>query len=225
MGFSVYIHKNKVNGKKYIGITSMNPEQRWLNGKAYKKNKKFWDDIEKYGWDGFDHIIFAEDLTDKEAILLEQQLIEEYHTVAHGYNNSYGGTYAFKNGLCHELNQVKNGSLRRGGIFEEYLILLDPDKTSIPEEKFKSMLNWCCFFAFRKIDNCDDFGDWWRGRHYEDEMWLAYFWGVFEDVILIFLRNHGLTDDFFDEIANYSVSKKVRQMISGMEDLLSGAER
>ena len=40
--YTVYIHKNKVNEKIYVGITKQKPEQRWrLNGSGYKTQEKF----------------------------------------------------------------------------------------------------------------------------------------------------------------------------------------
>ena len=53
--YCVYVHTNKANGKKYIGITCRNPEVRWRNGAGYKRHPKFYAAIQKYGWDGFTH--------------------------------------------------------------------------------------------------------------------------------------------------------------------------
>jgi hypothetical protein len=37
----VYVHTNKFNGKKYVGITSTKPEDRWRNGRGYARNQHF----------------------------------------------------------------------------------------------------------------------------------------------------------------------------------------
>lgn len=34
--YTIYMHKNKINGKIYIGQTCQKPERRWDNGKHYK---------------------------------------------------------------------------------------------------------------------------------------------------------------------------------------------
>ena len=36
--FTVYCHINKINGKKYVGITKQNPEIRWHSGNGYNNN-------------------------------------------------------------------------------------------------------------------------------------------------------------------------------------------
>lgn len=58
MGWSVYKHTNLINQKVYIGITSRKPSSRWgLQGKGYKDQPKFFNAIEKYGWENFKHEI------------------------------------------------------------------------------------------------------------------------------------------------------------------------
>lgn len=91
--YCVYCHTNKLNGKKYIGITSQNPEQRWRNGYGYKNNKYFFSAIEKYGWHNFQHEILYTNLEKNEAEALEIKLIREYNTNDHlkGYNIESGG--------------------------------------------------------------------------------------------------------------------------------------
>lgn len=93
MWFTVYIHKNKTNGKVYVGITSRKPEIRWKNGKGYVQNKHFSSAIEKYGWDGFTHEIVCEGLQKEEAWRIERKLIEDNksNNPLFGYNNSVGG--------------------------------------------------------------------------------------------------------------------------------------
>lgn len=89
----VYIHRNKINNKAYIGITQQKPERRWQNGYGYKNNQYFSKAINKYGWNNFEHIIFADNLTSNEAEHMEVLLIALYNTtnVDYGYNLSSGG--------------------------------------------------------------------------------------------------------------------------------------
>lgn len=92
--YTVYIHKNKINGKQYIGLTSQhNPTARWRNGKGYQQQPKFYNAILKYGWDNFEHIIVKTNLTREEASNLEKNLIIQYDTQndKKGYNNRDGG--------------------------------------------------------------------------------------------------------------------------------------
>ena len=66
----LYLHITPC-GKKYFGVASTTANQRWSNGKGYKRNKYFTRAINKYGWDNIDHIILAEGLTSFESDLLE----------------------------------------------------------------------------------------------------------------------------------------------------------
>lgn len=45
----VYCHINKINGKRYFGITYQKPKDRWKNGTHYEHNKHFSNSIKKYG--------------------------------------------------------------------------------------------------------------------------------------------------------------------------------
>lgn len=91
--WTVYVHTNKINGKKYIGITSRKPEVRWeKDGKGYREGK-FRYAIQKYGWDNFDHEIIATGLTNDEANKMEIELIDKFNTRDdnYGYNIVIGG--------------------------------------------------------------------------------------------------------------------------------------
>ena len=92
--YIVYQHKNKINGKVYIGITSQKPEQRWgSQGCNYKSSPHFYSAIQKYGWDNFEHNILFTGLTKEQACLKEQELIKEYNLINRkfGYNSTSGG--------------------------------------------------------------------------------------------------------------------------------------
>ncbi len=89
----VYVHTNKTNGKRYIGITSQKPEQRWMNGHGYDEHLHMGRAIRKYGWDGFDHDILFTGLCAEEAYKIEKELIAKYKTrdERYGYNMTDGG--------------------------------------------------------------------------------------------------------------------------------------
>ena len=92
--WKVYIHKNKINKKVYIGITSKEDvNYRWKNGRGYRHNSHFINSINKYGWDNFEHIVLFENLIEKEAKLLEQIYIALYNATNpdKGYNMTKGG--------------------------------------------------------------------------------------------------------------------------------------
>lgn len=94
--YTIYAHVNKINGKIYIGQTSVAPTDRWKNGNAYKKSRYFWNAIQKYGWDNFRHEILLEGLTKKEADYYEDYFINKLDTTNRnkGYNLKTGGTHA-----------------------------------------------------------------------------------------------------------------------------------
>lgn len=91
--YTVYMHTNTANGKRYIGITCQRPLQRWKNGKGYKINICFTNAINKYGWENFKHDILYTNLTKAQAEAKEIELIAKYksNNRKYGYNIENGG--------------------------------------------------------------------------------------------------------------------------------------
>lgn len=92
--YTVYAHINKINNKIYIGITKQRPNLRWgKNGNKYKTSRYFWNAINKYGWNNFEHEIIANNLTNDEAKTFEITLISKLNTTNRnmGYNMTKGG--------------------------------------------------------------------------------------------------------------------------------------
>ena len=90
--YKVYKH-TVPNGKIYIGITSLEVNNRWRNGKGYKNSLLFYRAINKYGWENIKHEILYKDLTKEEAEQKEIILIKEYKSndKNYGYNIEHGG--------------------------------------------------------------------------------------------------------------------------------------
>jgi hypothetical protein len=100
--YCVYIHRNRINNKAYIGITKYgsNPNRRWQNGNGYmqKKDGKYTQPlfayaIQKYGWDNFEHIVWVSGILETEAKFVEKVLIKLFDTnnETYGYNETLGG--------------------------------------------------------------------------------------------------------------------------------------
>ena len=91
--YTVYMHRNKINNKVYIGQTSLDPpEKRWRNGVGYNQ-QYFYKAIKKYGWDNFEHIILETGLTSEQANEKEKFYIKLYKSIDknYGYNCTDGG--------------------------------------------------------------------------------------------------------------------------------------
>lgn len=98
----VYVHINKINGKKYYGeakyVFNAYGLVRWgKNGKNYgvrKQGKHFASAISYFGWDNFTHKIIRKNLTKRQAVELESRLIRKYKTTNPdlGYNQITKGS-------------------------------------------------------------------------------------------------------------------------------------
>lgn len=74
----VYCHTNIKNNKKYFGITCNKPQRRWrCDGSGYKNSLKFYNSIQKYGWENFTHEILFDELDEKRAKNIEIELISK----------------------------------------------------------------------------------------------------------------------------------------------------
>jgi hypothetical protein len=88
------MHTNKINNKKYIGITMQKPaSKRWGGGYCYCKQEYFYRAIQKHGWGGFNHEIILQNLTKDEAEMFEVEMIKYHKTTNNkfGYNADNGG--------------------------------------------------------------------------------------------------------------------------------------
>ena len=71
----------------YIGITC-NLKERWHPG-SYKGCTAFYEAIEEFGWDNFEHIVLIDGITKSMALECETALILKYNThyrQGNGYN-------------------------------------------------------------------------------------------------------------------------------------------
>lgn len=92
--WTVYAHTSPEEPPRYyIGITSRPVEERWNEGRGYKGQKRFYEAIQKFGWDNFDHDIISHDLSFEDAVELESWLIKQLrcNEPDKGFNISPGG--------------------------------------------------------------------------------------------------------------------------------------
>jgi hypothetical protein len=92
--YKVYVHINNINNKVYVGITGkQNINLRWCGGNGYRINYPIGNAIKKYGWDNFQHIVIADNLTSCEAKNFEKLIIKGLgaNIPSKGYNLTDGG--------------------------------------------------------------------------------------------------------------------------------------
>ena len=107
--YCIYMHKNKINNKVYIG-QSCNIKVRW-HPISYKSSSYFYNAIEKYGWNNFEHIILEDHLSLEEADKKEKYYIKLYDSVSRdkGYNLKNGGNNGYQ--LSKEtIQKIKNSN-------------------------------------------------------------------------------------------------------------------
>ena len=104
MEYTVYVHKNLKNEKYYVGSTSMNPKERWNNGRGYKNQPKMWKDIQESNWNtDWVHGILGKFENKKDALNYEAFLIAMLGSIENGYNTS-----AYYSHSCKHTEESKN---------------------------------------------------------------------------------------------------------------------
>ena len=91
--YTVYQHRNLKNGKSYIGMTSLEPKERWNNGLGYKDNLRMWNDIQNSDWNkDWEHNILGKFEDKQEALNIEGMFIRLFDSTNDGYNTSTYGS-------------------------------------------------------------------------------------------------------------------------------------
>lgn len=92
MKYRVYGRYNTIERKWYVGCTSQTLEDRaGKDGIRYYKSKKLYEAIQKYGWDSFISVVFAEYEDKESAYEAEKYFISVMDSIENGYNESEGG--------------------------------------------------------------------------------------------------------------------------------------
>jgi len=92
----VYLITNRINGKVYVGKTTLSLEQRWkqhLDNAKYGRDFYFYNAIRKYGSSAFELQVVAQTETSEDLAQLEMQIIQQYQSFNRdkGYNSTLGG--------------------------------------------------------------------------------------------------------------------------------------
>lgn len=98
----VYLITNRINGKRYVGITCRGYKNRFqehihdalAKKNLFKKTRIIYNAIRKYGPENFDVMLLEDNITDEDAGVKERYYIELYRTFCEyglGYNMTRGG--------------------------------------------------------------------------------------------------------------------------------------
>ena len=118
----IYMYVNKINGKRYIGLT-IDFNRRY--NEHLKYNTQLIDKaIDKYGIDNFDIIILAHDIQTKEQMNnYEEFFIKRYNTLAingKGYNIAIGGqNCCYWDGYTEEQKEATKQKIREANLGKE----------------------------------------------------------------------------------------------------------
>jgi group I intron endonuclease len=103
---TIYVLKNTINKKCYVGQTGRFLAQRFSWHRSSKNNSAISSAIHKYGWDRFERFVFfvPNDILNE----LEIEMIRRLNSILHGYNLTDGG-----DGGWHHTENVKKKMSKR----------------------------------------------------------------------------------------------------------------
>ena len=125
--YSVYKHTTP-DELVYIGATVQKPKARWgVNGSNYKTNTRFYQAIQKYGWDNIKHEVVFETDNREDACIKEKELIKLFNSTDErfGYNTGKGsrvpasGSIALENVYINKV-QEKDKFLKKKQVAEKF---------------------------------------------------------------------------------------------------------
>lgn len=102
--YKVYAIVQPITKKMYIGCTKKSLSARFDNGNGYKKCRRLWEDIQKYGFDSFEKYVIFHGLSKEQAYEAEDALIAHFQLMdpEKGYNMRRGGLH---NTPCEEVGR------------------------------------------------------------------------------------------------------------------------
>ena len=136
---TIYVITNKINNKRYIGITTRNLEQRWYEHKRksvlMKNEFKLYPAMNKYGIENF--IIEGIDTADSLNELNEKEIfyIKKYDTINSGYKILPGGINSKH--TEESKNKIRQARLKLGSPFNVGKILYTDNSGSCYKYKIK----------------------------------------------------------------------------------------
>ena len=151
----VYCITNTINGKKYIGMTGRTLTERWNSHCSSARNGspfRFHSAIRKYGETSFSKEILFDDLSIQECRTIEEETIEEYNTMVHGYNVRPGGCGGWVVPdekydewlLKHTTDSYRESNSRWSGYSDEFIleqcVLIFKEYTKKEDFTYKDML-------------------------------------------------------------------------------------
>ena len=133
----VYLHRNILNNKCYIGSTVQSPKRRWRkmdqSYNSYKNCTIFYKALLKYGWDKFETEILEENIPENDLVSKEEYYIKKYNALTpDGYNT----TNIIKNKIRLNASTKKKISESR----KEYYNQLEKPQVPV-NKKLHKMLN------------------------------------------------------------------------------------